>query len=443
MIWDGWKKKKCSFECVPLKESREDCVNPGRGWYRVYSFDPKEPFPKEEWYWGLCKTETLALLLVDLGSYSSQPLPEEALENIEACFAFFQENQKELLVRFAYDRTGEAIQKEPFSVKQIQQHMLQIKPILWTHAKGIYSLQGLFVGNWGEMHGSRFLTEKSLKELWETMEQVVPQGVFLSVRTPEMGRGLVDSWNRCFHEAAAYGYVQENQLEVWEAVRQKRLGLFNDGLLGSDTDLGSYQKDMVEQELAFQDWLCQYVPNGGEVVGDAPWGELPAAIAHFSKIHLSYLNSVYDERVLNRWKNTFINGINGYAYIGMHLGYRFVVKSATLKKSSILEIFVENQGFSCMYEEAQVLLLLMDAVGRMLSIAVDTDVRNWRPGQQVKLCVPLPENYLQAQEGPCGYEDCFLKIHRKKDGRPVCFANETATQVLLIGRIWNGAKKRN
>ena len=55
------------------------------------------------------------------------------------------------------------------------------------------------------------------------------------------------------------------------------MGLFDDGILGSETDLGTFGVEpgseagwgspwSTEDELIFEEQLCRYVPQGGEVL---------------------------------------------------------------------------------------------------------------------------------------------------------------------------------
>ena len=89
------------------------------------------------------------------------------------------------------------------------------------------------------------------------------------------------------------------------------------------------------------------------------------------KMHVTYLNSMHDQKLLDRWKAQTMkwNGsmISVYDYIGLHLGYRFIVRDATWtavektvpggglrkhfmgKKEKFLEVTVENSGFANLY----------------------------------------------------------------------------------------------
>lgn len=409
------KTTKWKFQKELTEESVEDCKNPGRGWYRVYSFDIKEEFPKEDWYWGVCPTEQLALLMVDLGAFQKEPISKEALSNLENCLAFFKENKKELILRFVYDRKGEGIRHEPSSVSRIQGHMEQIGPILASYETTIFCLQGLFIGSWGEMHGSKFLAEPYLLELWDKMQKIVPSGCFCAVRKPKQWRWL---------EREAF-------------IKECRLGLFNDGLLGSETDLGTYEEEQIQEELEFQNRICQYVPNGGEAVGKRKEGNIEEAVKRFSQIHISYLNSVYDEQVLTKWKQSEYQGENGYDYIGRRLGYRFVVSDVkfTNKKQPVLEIMVENRGFACIYEACSLSVVLLEASGKEYQVEIQEDARLLEPNHKKKIVVKLDflPMLCQSQEFRCS-----IQLKRKKDGASIRFANKGAREQLRLGRFFYG-----
>ncbi|MCD8067844.1 MAG: DUF4832 domain-containing protein, partial [Lachnospiraceae bacterium] len=308
----------------------------------------------------------------------------------------------------------------------IQTHISQLAELLSRYERLIYGLQGLFVGSWGEMHGSRFLTRRSMTELWSSMRQAAPESCFLAVRRPSQWRelaGFSDQW-------------EERELE--KRARSLHLGLFNDGLLGSDTDLGTWREDSVRQELDFQKRLCRYVPNGGETVGGEKLFGMEEAAERFSRMRLTYLNSLYDLRVLDRWKQTRYQGENGYRYIGKRLGYRFVVREAGLMKKAgfQLKIVVENTGFGCFYQEGELALLLRDQEGNIRRLGLEADPRTFWPGEREEIYSRLPEVWLNQEKAP--YE-LSLAMTRRKDQAPICFANEGAKEEICLGRLCYGA----
>lgn len=63
-----------------------------------------------------------------------------------------------MILRFSYDLEGKGLEKEPGSIRLVEEHMQQIGEVIREYADDIFAVQGILIGNWGEMHGSRYLT---------------------------------------------------------------------------------------------------------------------------------------------------------------------------------------------------------------------------------------------------------------------------------------------
>lgn len=85
-------------------------------------------------------------------------------------------------------------------------------------------------------------------------------------------------------------------------------------------------------------------------------------------MHLTYLDSTYDMKVLNQWKkmqyegSEIWQGHSLYDYIGSHLGYRLTVKCVKMKitwfgKAEFI-IEIENTGFGRLFQEAELFLTI-------------------------------------------------------------------------------------
>lgn len=189
-------------------------------------------------------------------------------------------------------------------------------------------------------------------------------------------------------------------------------------MLGSASDLGTYgdtnRKDATspsykgtrEDELEFQNTLCQYVPNGGEVVSDNAYNDLPSAVESLTTMHVSYLNADYDNTVLDKWKNTTWNqndafyGCDGYTYIQAHLGYRYLVTKCTMKSSGFLNsqlnlsIGLQNTGFGNALKEFHATLKFKNTeTGEISSVPIDYDLRKLKVHKKT-LSVSLPRKVL-------------------------------------------------
>lgn len=406
------RKVEWSFQKETLKSYNKDLKNPGRGWYRIFTFDVEEPFPEEDWKWSLSKREQLVMLLVDIGQYSHRSITESALENINSAFEFFIKNEKELILRFTYDTEGEASLNEPSDVKRILEHMEQLAPVVNAHKNDIYCLQGLFVGNWGEMHGSEYVTDRILKKLWKHWDGLIAKDIFIAVRTP----------------------AQWRLLSGRKPDSKGRLALFNDGILGSETDLGTYKKDDTQKELDFQRRLCEFVPNGGEVIGGSKLSETDSAVDRLMYTRISYLNSVYDDSALSRWRMDKYKGMNAFDYIGMHLGYRFEITkiSCSCKKEIEFSLNIVNSGFAKIYDECELRLVFIDTKKKSQEISLSADMREWEPQKKYKVSIKPGDSINLGEDTQY---TVYLKAYRKKDNKNIYFANEINREAVFLGKL--------
>lgn len=425
-------KSVWEFREAGMGENTKYLGNPGCGWYRIHAFSLEREPDLEELYWCVCKEESLALVILDIGAYRKEPLPETVLDWIKKILDFFGKQEKELIVRAVYDREGKGMEREPDSIETVELHMRQLGSILRRFAGEILVVQGLLVGSWGEMHGSKFLSKEKLRRLFSVYREVLGDEIGIAVRTPVQWRLLHGEGTKA---------------------KTVRTGLFDDGMFGSPGNLGTYgtmAKELAgwerewcrEDELNFVGRLAEHLPYGGEAVGTDEWGDLQNAAAEMRRTHVSYLNSTYDEQILNRWRQTewrgtgVWKGCSGYDYIGSHLGYRFVIREVTGKcggryrRAPQIEVQIENAGFAPLYEEAE-LLAVWETGHECREEELRIDMRKLPPGQQAAVQIPLP--------GSMGNETyrLFLKLRRKRDGRILKFANQESGERVYLGLLVN------
>lgn len=218
-----WLKKHLAFDKnkdadIQLKESTRALKNPGCGWYHIYTFD----LSKENFLYIDCEEEELVLLLIDIHAFRGcEQIPKEALECFSSILTFFEEHDKGIILRIVYDTKGRGMENEPSSIKIVKSHMKQLGSIICEHTSEKESLpgkilvhQGLFVGSWGEMHGSKFLSEARMKELSDTFLEATKGSCPIAVRKPVQLRSIVE------------------QLELEKKKKTAfSLTLFNDGIL--------------------------------------------------------------------------------------------------------------------------------------------------------------------------------------------------------------------
>lgn len=430
-MWTGRGNRIKFHKAVP-EESGDPLSNPGCGWYHVYPFAVRVSsgrFPEEgEELPFLCEGESLALVRIDIGAFQCGELSEGALSYIGDILEYFACREKEMILRFAYDTAGHGMEREPSGVFLIKRHMEQLGCVIRRYTGHILVVQGLLIGSWGEMHGSKFLTERFLIELMDTLYRATEGRCYLAVRTPAQWRRIVGCRGT-------------------DPALSDRLGLFNDGMFGSSTDLGTYgnasRQDVGEKESWYReeelDWqyrMLASVPNGGEALsGEQPMGYRQAA-DQMRKMHVSYLNSSYEEKQLAHWKAETVKergcwkGISGYEYIGRHLGYRFVIRDAKLLRGEKIRVRVENCGFAGICEETECLLTAEDEKGRDSSVRVDTDAARWESGRQTTIEAPVPRKISGSDRYML-----YLELRRKRDGRAIRFANQGEGERVLLGRL--------
>ena len=110
--------------------------------------------------------------------------------------------------------------------------MRQIFPVLNEFSDHIFVLQGIFLGSWGEMHSSRYLTKENIQKLEIQIKENISPKIIRSVRKPVHWRMLCTEEKEVFSE---------------------KIGLYNDGMFGSETDLGTFAAPGEEREYAWEE----------------------------------------------------------------------------------------------------------------------------------------------------------------------------------------------
>lgn len=394
---------RADYAPAACTEISSELTNPYTGWYHMYGYvlgtdtisNLPDPDSSED-----TQQSGLVLLEINLCRFSDQALSSSALSQLDTILSAWERNGNQIILRFLYDWDGKAMESEPQSIDQIFQHMDQTAEIVNRYTDCIFLMQGAFVGNYGEMNNSNYLSDENCTALIQHLADVIDPFIFLSVRTPAQRRRVLNSMDVPSEENAFDGSLFS------------RLGLYNDGMLGTANDTGTYGDTPAsadayrsawvrEDELNFQNELCNFVPNGGEVILDNPYNDLENAISDLAQMHVSYLNSAHDLAVLDKWKNSvyedessIFNGLSGYDYIGRHLGYRYVVRDTSLDRSS-LTLQLANVGFSVSYRKMDLQLTLVSDTGEGFSYPLSDDSRFWTPGSTVELSVSLPLRALE------------------------------------------------
>ncbi len=441
------------MDCPP---SSRQLNNPYRGWYHIYGYTLSDDAPID--MDDMAKTiardaNQLVLLEINLRNYSDCEISAMGLSQLETVLLAWQDAGKQLILRFLYDWNGKARETEPKDISIIKRHMTQTGAIVNKYAERVFIMQGIYVGNCGEMNNSDYMSRENMYELAAHLDAVIDPAIYLSVRTPEHYR-IVSRTNEPLSIKDAFsGNIAA------------RTGLFNDGMLGSASDLGTYGENAFvssenftgngtrSEEIAFQNALCHYVPNGGEVVLDNEYNDFPRAAADLRAMHVSYLDSNYDLAVLDKWRNTVysanngtdsfsdnasadctdsfsddscFDGIDGFSYIGAHLGYRYALISSGCSFDTFqddkakLTVEIMNNGFSASYRPFISSVTVLREDGTLCdTIIANTDNRFWKSGETASWEVPL--NIRAYQDG--NYQ-IFYRLRDPATNREIRLAND-------------------
>lgn len=366
-----------TFQSAISEESSTSISNPFCGFYQLEGYtlnDKKSATDAKKWWKKHCAKSFNPMILLEfnLKHYAKKDLSNQTIEQISAILDECTKSNKQVILRFLYDWDGHAKSTEPDHIAQIKTHISQLSIPINQHKDCVYIIQGLLIGNYGELHHSKFQSADQLRTLALEMDKDFDPSIYLAVRTPAQLRSIL--------QTDTPETVEDESLQSLS----KRLGLFNDGMLGSDTDLGtydntadasktSYEKPNTRlQELRFQNKLCQFVPNGGEVIFHKDYSNLMTAIDTLSTMHVSYLNQSYDPKVIKQWQHSVYVGdgifknTNGYYYIKSHLGYRYILRRSHLDFHSFvgdqafLYLTIENSGFAPAYRKFDTFLVFTD-----------------------------------------------------------------------------------
>ena len=404
------KKMRC-------RESTKRLSNVRRGWYRIFPVTVGEVWDPVQAETSLAAEDTLVLLEILI---PGEDINEQEVQGLRDVFSFFIQRKQDLILRFSYDYEGKGMEKDPSALSVVERHISQILPVVNAYAEHTFILQGVFLGSWGEMHSSRFLTKENIQKLEKQYKGELSPQIYRSVRKPVHWRMIC---------------ADEQEME------QEKIGLYNDGMFGSETDFGTFADAGGEREYVWEEsWPAEWeqdliqknarwAPNGGEVVGGLNQ-TAEEILRRLRKEGITYLNRDYDLNELERWRKLECGqggvwqGTSLYDYVEAHMGYRFVVRKAEIRRRfshSVLILEIENAGFAVPYEE--VFLELWKDTQTPPRCVWKQPMQQIEPGKTVVWKKTWKENLLE--------EGWKLRL-RDARGNRISFANEGAEKEISL-----------
>ena len=316
------------YETYSYEETQDYVTNPYQGaYFQFYTSDPyalgkaAEDNPD-------CKMVLVAFNLDD--EFDVEIIPEEKMNDLRQTLTEAERLGLSVIVRAAYGFDGAVIDPE-FSI--LLGHIEQIAGVINENKTCVAGVQAGMIGPFGEWNKSKYMEEKSYRlavvEKWiQTLDDKIP----VSLRRQKFIR-----------EAEEVG------LDI------TRLGIYNDGLFSSESDLGTYAEDYDRAEE--MEWSKQHlsVPfNGGEMPYVSEYTHVENVIKEADNLNLSYLNRNYHEDVWELWESENVGGISGEEYIKKYLGSRLWVERLVLTENFYkneeveININIQNTGFAMM-----------------------------------------------------------------------------------------------
>lgn len=331
----------------------------------------------------------------------SQDLTEDALNVLQTTFDNIRKNGSKVIVRFCYDPWFDGHSNTTAEHEWVLRHIEQLAPLLTKNVDIIVALEMGMHGAFGEMHSDTAITYPQVAEAVNKMLRLTPPELKILTRTGNYSAAVLgfENWGVDFHiDGDVFKKIAEAKGDT-----MYRVGMFNDGYLGTQYDYGTWGADCKtsicrEEGVA---WLEKYsinTPYGGEAVETASGYQVintPEFLAHEGfRTHTSYLNLHWNDKVIARWKATHFAGkdyeydgskidtLTGFKYIEDHLGYRFVLRESWLpdtvgtSKTLRAKLKIQNVGFGNLTKDAKVYLIVeeseRDFGGLAVEPAIDT-----------------------------------------------------------------------
>ena len=299
------------------------------------------------------------------------------LSGIDTLLSNLEKAEQTAVIRFAYDKKykGNKTDVEPEDFSTILNHIEDICSLLKKHTKVLTALECGILGPWGEMHTTDF-AEKAMpaEDFTETLKSISPElNPSIEAGESEIKKGyivlIMEKFLSCLEDTELpflvrqpnfiYNYLKrcenldfdgKNLPASYIPVKKTyKLGIYNDGYLGSKGDTGTFRIDR-EEEIRFLEPFTNHTPYGGELIGNYSLSESDGQLKN---VHLSFLNIGWNDDVLEKLDKTsasYTKGTSIFKYILSYIGYRYLLTDSSIKKAadSALEVSLslKNEGFA-------------------------------------------------------------------------------------------------
>ena len=313
----------------------------------------------------------------------NQDLTEDALNVLQTTFDNIRANRGFAVVRICYDPWYNGRSNVTPDHEWVLKHVKQLAPVLSKNTDVIVALEMGMHGAYGEMHSDTNITYDRVAEAVNLMLRNTPPELKILTRTGNYSAKVLgfDNWGVDFHiDGEKFAEIAKAKGDT-----MYRVGMFNDGYLGTQYDYGTWGADCAtsicrEEGVA---WLEKYginTPYGGEALTTAGGYQVINTPEYLSyegfRTHTSYLNVQWNNNLIGGWKASQFSGkdyeydgskvdsLTGFKYINDHLGYRFVLRESwvtdTVGADGIFKakVRIQNVGFGNLTRKMKTILKL-------------------------------------------------------------------------------------
>jgi len=311
----------------------------------------------------------------------SQDLTEDALNALQTTLDNIRANGGYTIVRICYDPWYNGKSNVTPDHKWVLRHVEQLAPVLSKNTDVILALEMGMHGAYGEMHSDTSITYERVSEAVNLMLKLTPPELKILTRTANYSAAVLgfENWGVDFHIDSE----KFKQIASAKADTLYRVGMFNDGYLGTEYDYGTWGEDCAssicrEEGVAWLEKYSIHTPYGGEALATANGFKTINTPEYLSyegfRTHTSYLNSQWNYDLVTSWKNVKFHGkdfeydstVTGFKYIEDHLGYRFVLRESSVLDTIgddgvfLAKVRIQNVGFGNLTHSASAKLIFVE-----------------------------------------------------------------------------------
>jgi len=385
-------------------EERSVIPNPERGWYistETENINERELASLRR------RDITMIMMESNLEEFLAEPIGKAKLDEIERAFSYARRAGLSVIFRAAYDFSGDE-KPEPVELRTILGHIQQLGPVFSRNEDILYSVQAGFLGPWGEWHSSRFgekIWPIIQRQIAYALLEAVPADITVALRRPEYIRTVTNN-------------QKLTQNEAFSGSRLSRLAFHDDAILSDETDMDTYS-DPSKTRNAELEWInnhTRYTPLVAEANTPSKYNDSGNAVELLDYMNLQSLNMTYHPDIMEKWRKTSYGGMSTFDYIGMMMGYRFVLNRAEISKTAsqggafTLKLNLVNTGFGSLMKKKNFEIILKNG-DQLYRAAISDDPRLWRKKEPVSRSF----SFRLPSDIPPGNWDIYLNLTSADD----------------------------